>query len=334
VVTNVGHYEDPAHPTGLWLSELTHAWHVFDEAGCEQALVSPAGGAVPLEPRALKFPNYDKTAKAWRADPAKMALLENTASPDEVDPADYDAIYFTGGHAVMYDFPDSDGLQRINREIYERGGIVSSVCHGYCGLLNTTLSDDTYLIAGKKMTGFALQEEILARVDKLVPYNAEKAAEQRGALFQKVRLPFISYTVVDGNLVTGQNPGSAKETAQKDRRAPLSTNHGITPTKARVQRVDGTVSSAPRNWRLAKPTSKSDSPHRGPAGRRRRPDGRCGPTPSRRRQARRRRGRASVHLGPPRPFTGGGATTTAGLLRRSAQANAGLPAPGTQAARW
>ncbi|WP_280301574.1 type 1 glutamine amidotransferase domain-containing protein [Nocardia neocaledoniensis] len=215
VVTNVGHYDDPSHPTGLWLSELTHAWHVFEENGFEQTLVSPAGGSVPLEPRSLKFPSYDKTAKAWRADPAKMALLEKTASPEEIDAADYDAIYFTGGHAVMYDFPDSVGLQRITREIYERGGIVSSVCHGYCGLLNTTLSDGSYLVAGRNLTGFAWQEEVLARVDKLVPYNAEDEMKKRGAIYEKAKLPFVSYAVVDGNLVTGQNPGSAKETAKK-----------------------------------------------------------------------------------------------------------------------
>ena len=215
VVTNVGHYDDPSHPTGLWLSELTHAWHVFDAAGFEQTLASPAGGPTPLEPRALKFPNYDKTAKAWRADPAKMELLATTKSPEEIDSADFDAIYFTGGHAVMYDFPDSEGLKRITREIYERGGVVSSVCHGYCGLLNTRLSDGSYLIADKHMTGFAWQEEVLARVDKLVPYNAEERAKQRGALYQKAKLPFVSYTVVDGNLVTGQNPGSAKATARK-----------------------------------------------------------------------------------------------------------------------
>ncbi|WP_326548674.1 type 1 glutamine amidotransferase domain-containing protein [Mycolicibacterium sp. ND9-15] len=215
VVTNVAHYDDPGHPTGLWLSELTHAWHVFDEHGFEQTLVSPAGGKVPLEPRALKFPNYDKTAKAWHADPAKMALLESTLRPEEIDSSDYDAIYFTGGHAVMYDFPDSEGLQRITREIYERGDIVASVCHGYCGLLNTELSDGSYLIAGKKMTGFAWLEEVLARVDKLVPYNAEERAKQRGALYEKGKIPFVSYAVVDGNLVTGQNPGSAKETAKK-----------------------------------------------------------------------------------------------------------------------
>ena len=215
VVTNVGHYDDPSHPTGLWLSELTHAWHVFEEAGYEQTLVSPLGGAVPLEPRSLKFPSYDKTARAWRADPAKMALLATTKSPDEIDPADFDAIYFTGGHATMYDFPDSEGLQRITREMFERGAVVSAVCHGYCGLLNTKLSDGSYLVAGRKLTGFAWREEVLAHVDKLVPYNAEEEAKKRGALYQKALLPVVSYAVVDGNLVTGQNPASAKETAKK-----------------------------------------------------------------------------------------------------------------------
>ncbi|OBT60993.1 hypothetical protein VE03_09730 [Pseudogymnoascus sp. 23342-1-I1] len=215
VVTNVSHYDDASHPTGLWLSELTHAWQVFEEHGFEQTIVSPAGGACPLEPRSLKFPNYDKTAKAWWADPARMALLENTASPDQINSAEFDAIFFTGGHAVMFDFLNSEGLQRITREIFERGGIVSSVCHGYCGLLNTKLSDDSYLVAGREMTGFAWKEEVLARVNKLVPYNAEEEVKKRGAHYKKAMLPFVSYTVVDGKLVTGQNPGSAKETAKK-----------------------------------------------------------------------------------------------------------------------
>lgn len=213
VVTNVGHYDDPHHATGLWLSELTHAWQVFEAAGFTQRLVSPLGGAVPLEPRALKFPNYGKSAKAWNTDAGRMALLQNTASPDQIDSADFDAIYFTGGHGVMYDFPDSDGLQRITRELFERGAVVSSVCHGYCGLLNTKLSDGSYLVAGRRVTGFAWREEVLAKVDKAVPYNAEQEMKKRGALYERSRIPFRSYTVSDGNLVTGQNPGSAKETA-------------------------------------------------------------------------------------------------------------------------
>lgn len=216
VVTNVDHYEiDPSHPTGLWLSELTHAYDIFAERGFEQTIVSPAGGTSALEPRSLKRPNSDKSAKAWREDPARMALLENTASPEQVDSADYDAIYFTGGHAVMFDFPDSTGLQRITREIFERGGIVGAVCHGYCGLVDTTLSDGSYLVADRDLTGFSWREEVLARVDKLVPYNIEERIRQRGARYSKALLPFVSNAVVDGNLVTGQNPGSAKATATR-----------------------------------------------------------------------------------------------------------------------
>ncbi|MCX4219062.1 MULTISPECIES: type 1 glutamine amidotransferase domain-containing protein [Pseudomonas] len=215
VVTNVAHYADPTEPTGLWLGELTHAWQVFAEKGFEQQLVSPKGGQSPLEPRALKWPMLDRSAKAWLNDPASMALLANTASPEQIDSADFDAIYFTGGHAVMWDFPDDPGLQRLTREIFERGGIVSSVCHGYCGLLNTRLSDGSLLVAGRKVTGYSWMEEVLAGVAKKVPYDSEQQMKDRGARYEKAFLPFTSNVVTDGKLVTGQNPQSAKATAQR-----------------------------------------------------------------------------------------------------------------------
>lgn len=214
VVSNVAHYADPSDPTGLWLSELTHAHHVFAARGYTQCIVSPKGGVSPLEPRSLKWPNIDATAKAWLADEASKALLANTAHPDQIDSAEFDAIYFTGGHAVMWDFPDSAGLQRITREIWERGGIVSSVCHGYCGLLNAKLSDGSLLVAGRKVTGFSWTEEVLAGVSKKMPFNAEEEMKRRGALYEKGLFPFRSHVVTDGRLVTGQNPGSAKATAE------------------------------------------------------------------------------------------------------------------------
>jgi putative intracellular protease/amidase len=214
VVSNVAHYDDPDLPTGLWLSELSHAWDTFAAQGWEQRLVSPAGGRSPLEQRALKWPLLDASAKAWLNDPAKMALLEQTASPDEIDPVQFDAIYFTGGHAVMWDFPDSPGLQRLTREIWEAGKVVSSVCHGYCGLLNTRLSDGRLLVEGRRLTGFSWREEVLAGVARHMPYNAEAEMTARGARYRKSLLPFVSYTVTDGRLITGQNPGSAKATAK------------------------------------------------------------------------------------------------------------------------
>lgn len=92
---------------------------------------------------------------------------------------------------------------------------MSSVCHGYCGLLNTTLSDGSLLVAGRRLTVFSCSEEVLFRVDKLVPYNVEAQMKQRGAQYGKGLIPFASHVVADGRLVTGQNPGSAKATAKK-----------------------------------------------------------------------------------------------------------------------
>ncbi len=215
VVSNIAHYDDPGHPTGLWLSELTHAYDVFEAKDYEQRLVSPKGGPSPLEPRALKWPLLDASAKAWLNEKKRMALLTATARPDEIDPSDYDVIYFTGGHAVMWDFPDSEGLQAITRAIWERGGIVSAVCHGYCGLLNTQLSDGKLLVAGRRITGFSWTEEVLAGVAKYMPYNAEAEIKKRGALYEKALLPFVSNVVADGRLITGQNPFSAKATAER-----------------------------------------------------------------------------------------------------------------------
>ncbi|KAL1411563.1 hypothetical protein Q8F55_002526 [Vanrija albida] len=215
VVTNESHYADPNEATGLWLGELSEAYHEFEARGYKQTLVSPKGGKVPLEPRSLGWMVLDKTAKAWQADPAKMALLENTKAPADIDPTTVDAIYYTGGHAVMYDFTDSEPLHKLTADIWANGGVVSSVCHGYCGLLNIKLADGSYLIAGKNLTGFSWNEEIIAGVSSKVPYNAEELARKNGGLYSKNWIPFTSRAVVDGKLVTGQNPQSAAATAKK-----------------------------------------------------------------------------------------------------------------------
>ena len=147
VVSNVAHYDDPAEPTGLWLSELSHAWEVFARRGYAQQLVSPLGSRSPLEPRSLKWPNRDATAKSWLLDAARMALLSNTAAPDAVDAQDFDAIYFTGGHAVMWDFPSSQGLQRITRDIHER----NNRCLGLPRLLRPARNPSVrWLAAGRR----------------------------------------------------------------------------------------------------------------------------------------------------------------------------------------
>jgi putative intracellular protease/amidase len=97
----------------------------------------------------------NSSAKTWLNNPDRMTLLVATASLDQIDPAEFDAIYFTGGDTVMFDYSDSEGLQAITRTIWERGGVVSAVCHGYCDLLNTKLFDGKLLVAGRWSTGCA-----------------------------------------------------------------------------------------------------------------------------------------------------------------------------------
>lgn len=169
-----------------------------------------------------EIPQLRQAAKAWRADPAKMALLENTKSPNEIDSADYDAIYFTGGHAVMYDFPDSDGLQRITREIYERGDIVSSVCHGYCGLLNTKLSDGSYLIAGKKMTGFAKSS--------LASTNSSPSTRRNGpgSAARYTRKPCFLSSPTPSSMPTS-SPGKIRDRPRRQRKRSLRFSNNPLP---------------------------------------------------------------------------------------------------------
>lgn len=147
--------------------------------------------------------------------PPRPGRFVNTKSPDEVVAADDDAIYFTGGHAVMFASPDGEVHQRITREIYERGRIDSSVCQGLSRPAQHHTVRRHVPRHRPEDDRVRLQEEILAGVDKLVPYNAVQRAKERGALYEKAALPFVAYTVFDGNLVTGQNPGSTKEAARK-----------------------------------------------------------------------------------------------------------------------
>lgn len=118
-----------------------------------------------------------------------MNRLGATLKPDQVNPDDYIAIYYAGGHGVIWDFPDNEKLQALSRHIYEHGGVVSSVCHGAVGLLNIKLSNGELLVKGKKVTGFSNEEEDLAGLSQHVPYLTETELVKRGALYQKAGTP-------------------------------------------------------------------------------------------------------------------------------------------------
>jgi putative intracellular protease/amidase len=216
IVTNVGEYEKVGYRTGLWLGELTHFWDVVEEAGIAMDIASPSGGYVPIDPESLMLQETGhalglegKLHKRYE-DRAYMDRLVNTMGVSNADPADYDAIYMTGGHGVSFDFPKSEALAELTARFYESGKIVSAVCHGPAGLLEVKLAGGDHLIKGKKVTGFSWKEEELAKRADAVPFSLEDELKKRGADYSKSMVPFKSYVIEDGSLVTGQNPASAK----------------------------------------------------------------------------------------------------------------------------
>lgn len=212
VLTNMTRYGKTADPTGLWLGEATEFAQLVQEAGYRVDYVSPNGGFVPLDPRSMKYTDEEIMAFYETADFQQRALTASLA-PSQVNPADYIAIYYAGGHGVMWDFPDNQPLQQIAASIYANGGFVTSVCHGIAGLLNIRTADGGYLIAGRDITGFTKSEEWLAGKKSVVPFFNQAVAEQRGAHFKK-RRAYREYAVQDGQLITGQNPFSAKAVAR------------------------------------------------------------------------------------------------------------------------
>jgi len=216
VVTNHADFEHPkAEPTGLWLSELTHFYDEFENAGIPMDIASLNGGKIPIDGRSLGRLTLDKASKRRHDDPAFMALLDNTRRLADIDWEDYDVLYFAGGHGAMWDFADNEELHTLVREMFESGRVVSAVCHGTAALQNVRLSNGEFLIDGRQGTGFAYFDERIAGVKRFVPYNLEDRLKDRGMIYSKARLPLVGHTVVDGRLITGQNPNSATETAQK-----------------------------------------------------------------------------------------------------------------------
>lgn len=215
VMTNHAKYPSREDTTGLWVTELTHFYDVVQQAGYEMDFVSPQGGVVPLDERSQKWIYMDKAARAHLADPDFNSRLNHTLKPSEVKAADYKAIYFTGGHGVMWDFPNNLELTALAEQIYDQGGVVSAVCHGVAGVLALKDQQGKPLIANRKVTGFSNLEESLSGMKKQVPFFLEDNLKSKGASYSKGLLPFTSYVVVDDRIITGQNPQSPREVAEE-----------------------------------------------------------------------------------------------------------------------
>jgi putative intracellular protease/amidase len=204
VLTSHGTKGATGQPTGYYLAELTHPLAVFEAAGIPVEFASIRGGEPPVDGLNLDDPT---NARYWN-DPAFRAAIRTTPKLDDVDPSRYAAVLYAGGHGTMWDFPDSPAVQSVARRVYEAGGVVAAVCHGPAALVNATLSDGRFLVEGRRVAAFTDSEERAVKLENVVPFLLAETLTRRGALHQPAP-DWQAQVVVDGRLVTGQNPASA-----------------------------------------------------------------------------------------------------------------------------
>lgn len=209
IVSNANTIGPRKRRIGTFLSEVAHPYAEFSKAGYQIDFASLTGESPFLDalnladdPDNLKF----LTGKGW-------ADMHDAKKLADVDASEYDAIFFPGGIAPMADMPDAPLIKQVIAETWERGAVVSAVCHGPVALLNAKLSDGSYLVNGKNIACFStVEEDNYARPD--VPFDLQTALAKQGAIFH-VTDPWTANSVADGNLVTGQNPASAKGVGEK-----------------------------------------------------------------------------------------------------------------------
>ena len=194
------------HQTGIWFEEFSVPYNKFLQQGYKVTVTSPSGGDAPLDANSLQ--DYQATEENENA---KAALKSLPALDDSYQASDYDAVFFPGGHGTMFDLPDNPHIQRLIHDTYVAGKPLAAVCHGPACLVNV-IADNVALIKGKKIAAFTDSEERAVQLDKLMPFMLETKLRELGAEFVPAE-DWADNTVVDGNLITGQNPQSSGSAA-------------------------------------------------------------------------------------------------------------------------
>ncbi len=221
VVANPSTSTTMGWPVGFWGAELAHPYYELTERGVEVTIASPGGGKVELDslsdPRdPSKWSSEDLITMGFLNTPDLAVLLEDTPKLSDLDLDEFDAIMVAGGQSPMFTFREDEDLQGAIRAFYEAEKPTAAYCHGTAALVDLKLSDGSYLVAGKTITGFSnVEEEFSDRFvgQKVMPWRVEDALKERGANFIQGGL-FKAFAVRDGRLITGQQQYSGRKVAQ------------------------------------------------------------------------------------------------------------------------
>ncbi len=211
IVTNHATLGTTDQANGTYAPELTHALDVFNDAGMTYDIASINGGEAPLYGTDIEG---DEINAKILADADFQEKMANTKAFTDVHPKQYNALFYPGGFGLLTDLSSHEGVAKIAAQIYEQGAIIGAVCHGPGCLLPITLSDGSKLIDDKEVTAFTREEEVDFGTINDIPFLLEEALARNAGSYSKTK-PWQEYVVVDGRLITGQNPQSAHRVAQK-----------------------------------------------------------------------------------------------------------------------
>lgn len=199
--------------TGFWLEELAAPYYAFLDAGAEITLASPKGGQPPLDPKSDEPDSQTDETRRFHADSAAQAALASTVRLDTLNHETFDAVFYPGGHGPLWDLANDKHSISLIEKTLQAGKPVALVCHAPGVLRDVKNADGTPLVKGKKVTGFTNSEEEGVGLTDVVPFLVEDVLKQNGGLYSRGD-DWQSYTVQDGLLITGQNPGSSAATAK------------------------------------------------------------------------------------------------------------------------
>ncbi len=213
VLTSHDTLGDTGRKTGFWLEELAAPYYTFKDAGAEITLASPKGGQPPLDPKSNEPANQTVATRQFEADPAAMAQLADTVTLADVSQADFDTVFYPGGHGPLWDLAEDATSIALIEAFLAAGKPTAFVCHAPGVLRHVKTADGRPLVEGKKVTGFANSEEDGVGLTAIVPFLVEDELKAKGGLYSR-GADWASYVIQDGLLITGQNPGSSPATAR------------------------------------------------------------------------------------------------------------------------
>ncbi len=212
VLTSHDQLGNTGRKTGFWLEELAAPYYAFKDADAEVVLASPNGGQPPLDPKSNEPDFQTEHTHRFEADTEAAAQLANTVRLDSISQADFDTVFYPGGHGPLWDLAESQTSIELIQAFIAANKPVAFVCHAPGVLRHVKTADGKPLVAGKKVTGFTNSEEAAVQLTDIVPFLVEDELKAKGGVYSQGP-DWGSYVVVDGLLITGQNPASSAEAA-------------------------------------------------------------------------------------------------------------------------